>query len=197
MLRDEGDIDVVGWATSSAEVIRLAETLQPGVAIIDSCLPDADGFTTAMRIRRTSPLVRTLLIAGTSGNRLVTSAIEAGCSGFLTKSQSFRDLMSAVRLAHVGDAYLAPNVLGSLLPRLDRDYRGVGADLTGQEREVLQLMVVGGLGNRQLADRLYLSLHTVRNHIQGILTKLGAHSKLEAVVIAAREGLLDLPDQTA
>ena len=128
-----------------------------------------------------------------SDSRLVASAIEAGCSGILTKGQGFRELVSAVHLAHVGDVYLAPDVLAGLLPRIDRSYRGLGCDLTEREREVLQLMAAGGLTNKDLASQLHLSPYTVRNHVHNLLAKLGAHSKLEAVVVAAREGLLDGP----
>jgi DNA-binding NarL/FixJ family response regulator len=195
MLRDEDDIEVVGSAGSCAEAVQLAERLQPSVAVVDVWLRDGDGVSAAAAIRRVSATTRVLLLTETSDSRLVTSAIEAGCSGTLTKDQSVRELVAALHLADAGNAYLSPEVLAAMLPQLDRRYRALGFDLTVREHEVLQLMAAGGLANRELADQLQLSLHTVRNHVQNVLAKLGAHSKLEAVVIAAREGLLDRPGQ--
>jgi DNA-binding NarL/FixJ family response regulator len=195
MLGDEDYIEVVGSANSCADAVRLAERLRPSVAVVDSWLHDGDGVSAAAAIRRASPQTRILLLMESSDSRLVTSAIEAGCSGTLTKDQSVRELVAALHLAHAGEAYLSPEVLAALLPQLDRRYRALGFDLTVREHEVLQLMAAGGLANKDLADRLHLSLHTVRNHVQNVLAKLGAHSKLEAVVIAAREGLLDRPGQ--
>jgi DNA-binding NarL/FixJ family response regulator len=133
------------------------------------------------------------MLTDTPDSRLATSAIEAGCSGFLTKDKGIGELVSALWVAHNGNAYLEPEVLATLLPRLDRTYQSPASVLTAREMEVLQLMAGGGLRNKDLATELHLSLHTVRNHVQSVLAKLGAHSKLEAVIIAGREGLLDQP----
>jgi DNA-binding NarL/FixJ family response regulator len=191
VLSDERQIEVVGTAGSSATAVQLAEVLQPSVAIVEDLLPDADGFLTASSIREVSPATRVLLLAAMSDSQLVTSAVEAGCSGFLTKTKSVHELVAAVHLAHSGAAYLPPDILATMLPRLDRCYRELGSDLTPREREILRLMTAGGLGNKDIANQLQLSHHTVRNHVQNILGKLGAHSKLQAVVIAGREGLMD------
>jgi DNA-binding NarL/FixJ family response regulator len=192
VLRDEPDIEVVGWANSCAVAVELAETLRPGVAIVDYLLPDGDGITTAATVRTVSPGTRVLLLTGLSDNRLAASAIEAGCSGFLTKDKAVRELVSAVRLADAGDAYLSPDVLASVLRGLDRSHRGLGFDLSVREQEVLQLLAAG-VSNKDIAARLNLSFHTIRNHVQNVIVKLGAHSKLEAVAIAAHEGLVDRP----
>ena len=192
VLHDELDIDVVGKAASSAAAVSLAEALRPAVAIVDSLLPDADGAVTAETLRGVSPTTRVILLAGLGDGRLVTAAINAGCSGFLTKDRAVRELVTAVRLANAGDAYLSPDILATLLPRFDRSHRELGSDLTVRQRETLSLMVAG-MGNKDIAGRLGLSLNTVRNHVQNVLVKLDAHSKLEAVAIAAREGLVDRP----
>jgi DNA-binding NarL/FixJ family response regulator len=101
-------------------------------------------------------------------------------------------LIAAIRLANAGDAYLSPDILAALFPRFDSSYRELGSDLTARQRETLSLMVTG-LGNKDIAGRLGVRLNTVRNHVQNVLVKLDAHSKLEAVAIAAREGLVDRP----
>jgi DNA-binding NarL/FixJ family response regulator len=192
LLRDEPDIDVVGTANCCAVALKLAEALQPSVAILDYLLPDGDGVTTAGTVRTVSPGTAVLLLTALNDSRLVISAIDAGCSGFLTKDKAFGELVAAVRLAHAGEAYLAPDVLATVLRGLDRSHRGLGSDLTVREHEVLQLLA-SGIGNKDIADQLDLSFHTVRNHVQNLIVKLGAHSKLQAVAIAAREGLVDRP----
>jgi DNA-binding NarL/FixJ family response regulator len=192
-LNDVYDINVIGTAMSSARAVQLAQEFTPSVATVGWSLPDGDGIATAASIRDVSPSTRVIMLTDTTDSRLASTAMEAGCSGFLTKEKGVGELVSALRIAHKGNAYLAPEVLAALLPRLDRAYQSPGSDLTSREREVLQLLADGGLGNKELALQLHLSLHTVRNHVQSVLTKLGAHSKLEAVVIAGREGLLDQP----
>jgi DNA-binding NarL/FixJ family response regulator len=152
-------------------------------------LPDGDGPATAVNLRAVSAATRVILLSGLSEGRLVTAAINAGCSGFLTKDRAVGELIAAIRLAHAGDAYLSPNTLAALLPRFEGGYRELGSDLTVRQRETLSLMVAG-MGNKDIAGRLGLRLNTVRNHVQNVLVKLDAHSKLEAVAIAAREGLV-------
>ncbi len=144
----------------------------------------------ARRIHALRPAVKLLILTGAEDSSVLVDAIEAGCSGFLTKDKAFKELLVAVRTAHAGDAYIPQELLSGLLPRLSRTYRGVGADLTQREREVLGL-VAEGLSNQAIANRLVLSINTVRNHVQSLLNKLDAHSKLEAVAIATRERLLD------
>lgn len=192
VLRDEPDIEVVGRAHSCAVAVELAEALRPGVAIVDYLLPDGDGITTTATVRTVSPATRVVLLTGLSDHRLAASAIEAGCSGFLTKDKAVGELVSAVRVAHAGDAYLSPEVLASVLRTLDRSHRGLGFDLSVREQEVLQLLAAG-VSNRDIAARLNLSFHTIRNHVQNVIVKFGAHSKLEAVAIATQEGLVDRP----
>lgn len=190
-LSGEQRIEVVGTAGSLSAAVQMAAALQPSVAIVEDLLPDAGGLKAAASIRDVSPSTRVLLLAAMSSGQLVASAIEAGCSGFLTKDSRVRELVSAVHLAHTGAVYMPPDILATVLPRLDRSYREIGSDLTPREREVLRLMTIGGLGNKDIANQLQLSHHTVRNHVQNILSKLGAHSKLQAVVIASREGLTE------
>jgi DNA-binding NarL/FixJ family response regulator len=190
LLGDEADIDVAGTARSSASAIDLVRAVRPDVAILDHRLPDGEGPVTAARIRSVSPDTRVLMLTGAASRQLVVAAVEAGCSGFLTKDKAVHELVAAVRLAHAGGAYLSPAVLAELLSGLGTDRGRPGPDLSLRQREVLQL-VAAGLANRAIADRLSLSVHTVRNHVQNILAKLEAHSKLEAVLIAAREGLLE------
>jgi len=193
VLRDEEDIEVVGVAESAAAGLRLVEELAPDVVVIDFRLPDADGIVTTKHILAARPGTRVLMLSGSGENNTVADAIRAGCCGFLTKDRAVKELVRAVRIAQAGQAYLAPETLVSLLPRLDRAYRRLGDDLTTREREVLHL-VATGLTNHDIAAELGLSTNTVRNHVQNVLTKLGAHSKLQAAAVARAEGLLDQHD---
>jgi DNA-binding NarL/FixJ family response regulator len=192
-LKDVYDIEVVGTAMSRARAVQLAGDLRPSVAAVSWSLPDGGGIATVSTIREVSPSTRVIMLTDTPDSRLATSAIGAGCSGFLTKEKGIGELVSALWVAHNGNAYLEPEVLAALLPRLERSYQSPASVLTAREMEVLRLMAAGGLRNKDLALHLHLSLHTVRNHVQSVLAKLGAHSKLEAVIIAGHEGLLDQP----
>ncbi|HMD46295.1 MAG TPA: response regulator transcription factor [Acidimicrobiales bacterium] len=190
ILGAEDDMEVVGVAANSADGVRLAAEFSPDVVVADYQLPDATGAATAASIRAIHPETRVLILTGHDDDRLLADALEAGCSGFLTKDKAVEELVAAVHHVHAGEVYIPPNMLAGLLPRLNRKNRGLGSDLTPREMEVLRLLGEGA-SNQAIADRLYLSLHTVRHHVQSVLTKLNAHSKLEAVVIATREGLIE------
>ena len=189
VLADQPDLQVVAVVETADAAVTYAARLRPDIAVIDYRLPDGDGATVATRIRATNPATQIVMLTGLGDERLVVAAIEAGCAAFLTKDKASSELVAAIRVAHAGEVYIAPDMLAHLMRRLDRSYRGVGTDLTRREREVLDLLAQA-MSNQAIADSLVVSLHTVRNHVQSILMKLGAHSKLEAVTIATREGLL-------
>jgi two-component system response regulator DevR len=192
VLANESDIEVVATAATMADAVRQAVDTQPDVAIVDYGLPDGDGAEAATAIRGVSAETKVLIVTGNTDERALIAAIDAGCSGFVTKDKAVRELVDAVRMANAGEAYIAPQMLASLLPRFGRTHRRIGSDLTRRELDVLELMAAG-LSNQAIGDRLFVSVHTIRNHVQNILYKLSAHSKLEAVAIATREGLLQTP----
>jgi len=189
LLADEEGIAVLGTASTGGEGIVLAERLQPDVVLLDYQMPDLDGVTVAARIKAARPETMVVMVTGSADDRVLVAAIEAGCSGFITKDQVAGEVASAVRAAAAGEALITPQMLGRLLPKLRHTSTHVGADLTVRELEVLGLLAEG-LPTRTIADRLHLSVNTIRNHVQSVLTKLGAHSKLEAVATAVREGLV-------
>ena len=115
-----------------------------------------------------------------------------GCSGYVTKHKVVEEVVDAVRAANAGEALISPGMLARLLPRLRPTKKGVGSDLTSREVEVLQCLAQG-LANQAIAEQLVISVHTVRHHVQNIITKLQAHSKLEAVATATREGIIRYP----
>jgi DNA-binding NarL/FixJ family response regulator len=130
-----------------------------------------------------------MFTAASDDEQLALRAIEAGCSGFLAKESGIDELLAAVRAAYAGKMHMTPSMVARLFPRLQRGYHVLGSDLSKREREVLQL-IAEGASNKVIAERLVISLNTARTHVQNVIAKLHVHSKLEAMVVAAREGLV-------
>ena len=191
VLDAEPDLSVVGVAGSVAAARTMARRTSPDVVLMDYRLPDGVGTDAAREIRAENPAIKVVMLTGFPDDAILVAAIEAGCSGYLTKDSAITEAISAVRAAAAGEALISPAMLARLLPKLRREYRGIGSTLTDREREVLQLLAEGS-PNQVVADKLFLSVNTVRKHVQSILTKLGSHSKLEAVAIAVREGVIEL-----
>jgi two-component system response regulator DevR len=189
VLGAEPDIEVVGVAGSVAEVRQMVVSRRPQVVLMDYGLPDGDGVTATAGIKASQPDVQVIMLTSYVDEEILVAAIEAGCTGYVTKHKGAEELTAAVRLAFEGEALVSPDMLARLLPRLRRGNHRLGWDLTPRERQVLDLLALGE-SKEAIARRLLLSTNTVRNHIQNILTKLEAHSRLEAVAAAAREGLL-------
>ncbi len=189
VLSNEEGIDVVGVTGSAAEVVEAAGRLQPDVVLMDFVLPDGTGAEAAQAVKRARPEAKVVMLTSFAEEDVLVASIEAGCSGFVTKHRGTSDVAVAVRLAAEGEAVVSQEMLATLLPRLSRTRQGLGSDLTPREMEVLRLLA-DGESKERIGQRLFLSPNTVRNHIQSILTKLGAHSRLEAVAVAVREGLI-------
>jgi len=192
LLADEVDITVVATAGTGAEGIAAVARLQPQVVLVDFQMPDQDGLAIASEIRQRYPSTMVVMLTGSSDDRLLLAAIDAGCAGFLTKDRAAPELADAIRMAAVGEALISAATLARLLPKIRSRHRGLGSDLTQREREILGLLA-RGWSNKAIASELFLSVNTVRNYVQYVLNKLGAHSKLEAVATAVRAGILDFP----
>jgi DNA-binding NarL/FixJ family response regulator len=186
------DIRVVGGATTAAEGLRLATELRPRVTVLGCRLPDGDGVETAKQLHRLAPEISVVMLSSGSEEAPLAQAIDAGCSAFVAKSGSIYELLGAVRAAGHGYAFFPPD-MASRLAKVTKS-KSPGLDLTARELEVLRLLATGQKTSA-IADTLTLSHHTVRNHVRNLLSKLGAHSKLEAVVIAAGKGIVEMPGQ--
>ena len=185
------DLDVVGLASSMREARSLLGALGPEVIVLDHPLPDAEAPTAIAALRAVAPEVRILVISALTDHRSVVQTIEAGADGYLSKDEPIEVLTNGIRSVHRGDRALSASVLANLLTRLVRS-DAPSDRLSDRQQDVLQCLA-DGMSTDEIVDHLRLSRHTVRNQTQRILTRLGAHSKLEAVAIALREGLVRPP----
>jgi DNA-binding NarL/FixJ family response regulator len=189
-LEREPGLVVLGTASTLAEARRWVATSPPDVLLIDHRLPDGLGGAALPELKRLAPRMRVVLMSAAVDDTALVHAIENGAAGFLSKSATVEELVHAIRAAAAGDVLVSPALLARLLPRLSRDRTGSSLDLTPREVEVLEVLS-GGLSNADIAAELGISVNTVRNHVQNVLTKLGVHSKLEALAVAVREGIID------
>jgi DNA-binding NarL/FixJ family response regulator len=187
------DLTTVGTAYSLAEAFALVEETNPDVAVVDYRLPDGRGSELITKLRDQGSDVRVVILTASADEVAFLDALDAGCAGYVTKDRPLVDVVDSVRAAAGGELAVSPTLLGRVLPQLRRD-EAARSTLTAREREILEL-VADGVPNKTIAVQLSLRLNTVRNHVQNVLTKLGAHSKLEAVAIATRSGLIRSRDQ--
>jgi DNA-binding NarL/FixJ family response regulator len=192
LLSDQDDIVVLGMAAEGSEALDLCERLKPNVILIDYHMPGRDGVSIAAEIKRNHPEIMVVMLTGSAEDHVVLAAVEAGCSGYVTKDRAATELVDAVRSAAAGEVVISPALLARLLPQLNRTSAASGVQLTERELQLLGLMAKGST-NKVMADELNLSVNTVRNYVQILLTKLNVHSKLEAVSTAVREGIIDYP----
>ena len=190
ILDEEPDISVVAVAATVAELVDMVNRHRPEVVLVDYQLPDGDGVTATRTLKQTHPTLQVVMLTAYGDEKVLLAAIEAGCSGFVTKQSAAIAIAGAIRQAAAGDAVINTATLHQLLPYLKPTSRGLGTDLTARELEVLELLADGASG-RVIAQRLYLSFNTVRNHAQSVLDKLGVHSRLEAVAVALQEGIIE------
>jgi DNA-binding NarL/FixJ family response regulator len=189
-LRSEADLVVQGTAGTLAETRSRIATDPPDVLLLDQRLPDGSGVSELPALKQLAPQTRVVVMSAAAPDSALVSALENGASGFLSKSATVDDLVQAIRAAAAGEVLVSPALLARLLPRLRREQSGAVGALTPREVEVLGLLA-HGLTNSGIADQLGISVNTVRNHMQNVLAKLGVHSKLEALAVAVREGIVD------
>ena len=185
------DILVVGTATTIEESTRITRELRPDVVVLDSALPNQTAVQATSLIKAERPSSKVVWLTGSDDPATLSEAIQAGCAGYLEKGDSLAEVADAIRAVHAGESIVPREKLPGLLQRVTPTRRGLGATISDREREVLQLLAEG-LTTEEIAEHLVLSLHTVRNHIQRIIGKLHAHSRLEAVTTAVREGVIEM-----
>lgn len=199
MLDREPDFAVVAQAGSLAEAGGLLEDDDPpvDVAVVDLDLPDGSGTDLIARLRESRPRAAALVLSAHSEQRYLAGAIEAGAAGVMHKSSRLEHIVDAVRRLHAGEHLLSPQEVIEALRLVgrerqrDREARSMIEKLTPRERDVLQALAEG-LGDKEIADRLYVGTGTVCTHITSILAKLEVQSRLQALVFAVRHGVVSI-----
>jgi NarL family two-component system response regulator LiaR len=189
------DIELVGEACSGEEALRLCDELKPDVVLMDMLMPGMDGVQTTQAMLAAHPQVRVLSLSSFYDPELVQRAMQAGAIGYLVKGTSANRLALAIREAYAGRPTLAPEAVQALVQR-PAPSPALGNDLTEREREVLALLAAG-LSNVEVARELTVSVSTVKYHLRGIYSKLGAANRAEAVALALENKLIPAPSKGA
>jgi DNA-binding NarL/FixJ family response regulator len=201
VLEEETDIDLVGQASDGAEAVQKAGEALPDVVLMDIRMPKINGIEAARQMKDIAPSAKIVILTISDEEEDLFEAIRAGASGYLLKDIPLDEVAEAVRSVHGGQSLINPSMAGKLLSEFAmlarRDAEEEPAKhapapkLTDREMEVLRL-VARGMNNRDIAKELFISENTVKNHVRNILEKLQIHSRMEAVMIAVREKLIEI-----
>jgi two-component system, NarL family, response regulator LiaR len=192
LLKLEPDIQVVGIAEDGAMAVELVEKEKPDMVLMDLKMPIMNGVEATRQIRTRHPEIRVLVLTSYDDDQWVFDAIKAGASGYLLKDTPREELIKAVKGTGTGKTFVDPSIAGKVLEQVSshqtHDSTYITGKLTEREIEILRL-VAKGLSNLDIAERLFLSEGTVRNHVSAVLTKLGVSDRTQAAVIAIQHGL--------
>jgi DNA-binding NarL/FixJ family response regulator len=198
VLADEPDIEVVGEAGDGVEAVARVRELTPDVVIMDVRMPRATGIDAARTLRALVPETKVIMLTVSDLEEDLYEAVKAGVNGYLLKEVAIGEVADAVRAVAAGHSLVSPSMasklfteFNALAERAEDRQRALSPRLTERELEVLKL-VAKGLSNREIGGELYIAENTVKNHVRNVLEKLQLHSRMEAVVYAMREKLLDV-----
>ncbi|MBW3661475.1 MAG: response regulator transcription factor [Actinobacteria bacterium] len=198
VLEDEDDIEVVGEAGDGQAAVEMAESEVPDVIVMDVRMPSLSGIEATRKIKEDLPHTKILMLTISDEEDDLYEAIKAGANGYLLKEISIDEIGNAVRSVHAGQSLISPsmaskllNEFASMVKKEEEKQQVPVPRLTPREMEVLE-HVAQGMNNREIAKALFISENTVKNHVRNILEKLHLHSRMEAVVYAVREKLLEI-----
>ena len=199
VLAEEADIDLVGEASDGAEAVEKAGGALPDVVLMDIRMPRSSGIEACRAMKEIAPSTKIVMLTISDEEEDLFEAIRAGASGYLLKDIPYDEVADVVRAVHGGQSLINPSMAAKLLTEFsalakreesERAERVPAPRLTEREIEVLKL-VARGMNNRDIAKELFISENTVKNHVRNILEKLQIHSRMEAVMIAVRENLIE------
>jgi DNA-binding NarL/FixJ family response regulator len=197
LLSGEEDIEVVAEASNGLEAVDKAARYDPTVVLMDIRMPELDGLEATRRILAADPEARVLVLTTFDLDEYVYEALRAGASGFVLKDDPPEQLIEAIRTVASGDALLSPAITKRVIEEFARMPRPSPpkelGDLSARELEVFRL-IAQGLSNAQIGQELYIGETTVKTHVTHILSKLGLHDRVQAVVLAYQGGIFDADD---
>jgi NarL family two-component system response regulator LiaR len=188
MLEAFDDLELVGEASDGEIALQRCETLEVDVILMDLVMPRMDGVTAIRRIHADYPQIQIIALTTFKEEKLVKDALQAGAISYLLKNVPVDELATAIRKAYSGQATLAPEAADVLISAATQP-PPLGHDLTDREREILALLVEG-LSNQEMGERLVISHSTVKNHVSNILSKLNAANRAEAVALALKHHII-------
>jgi DNA-binding NarL/FixJ family response regulator len=201
VLKEEDGIEMVGQASDGAEAVQIAVEAVPDVVLMDIRMPKTTGIEAARAMKEVAPTAKIVMLTISDEEEDLFEAIRAGASGYLLKDIPLDEVAAAVRSVHGGQSLINPSMAGKLLTEFatlarrdaeeEPSKHAPAPRLTEREMEVLRL-VARGMNNRDIAKELFISENTVKNHVRNILEKLQIHSRMEAVMIAVREKLIEI-----
>ena len=197
-LSDVEDMEVVGEAGDGEEAISLASQLKPDIVIMDIMMPKISGIEASKQIKNVAPNIAILVLTAYDDDNYVLGLLEAGAAGYLLKSARGQDLVGAIRAIQAGESVLHPHIIEKLLKRAMGKQVGnlepkVTELISDREMEIL-MVLASGMSNKQIAEKLCLSLRTVKAHMSNIFTKMNVASRSEALIEGLRLGLITLED---
>ena len=197
LLGSDSDIEVVGEASDGITATELAVRTAPDVILLDVRMPRRTGVEACRGIKEAVPSAKIIMLTVSDEEADLYEAVKSGASGYLLKDSSIEEVAQAIRVVNEGQSLISPSMAVKLIDEFKQMSKpereqGPALKLTERELEVLRL-VAKGLNNREVAKELFISENTVKNHVRNILEKLQLHSRMEAVMYAMREKLLDLP----
>jgi DNA-binding NarL/FixJ family response regulator len=184
------DVEVVGEASSGEEAVKVVNEVGPDVVFMDVRMPGMNGIEATRAIRQGNPDTRVILFTVDESRASIAEAIQAGVSGYLLKDVGVDELVSAARLALEGKAVIHPTLTQAFIEEVRLVDRKPEAPLSRREIEILQRVAYGAT-TKEVADKLGISPHTVKTHLERIFEKLGANDRAQAVAIAIRQGLVE------
>jgi len=198
LLGESEDVEIVGEATNGIEAVEKVRELAPYVVLMDIGMPVMGGLEATRRIQKENPDAKILVLTQYEDTEYILSMLKAGARGYISKTANASELVTAIKTIHRGESYLYPSAATALIGEYMRragEEKNEYERLSDREREVLQL-VAEGRTNREIADRLFISVKTVLRHRTNIMEKLGFHNRTELIKYAISKGLIEMPGKT-